>query len=117
MQFDLELNSSCDWATTPARAVITLPDSYGAVVEGHADHLRKTEAHSITTYWGAEFELLNEDGTEFDNDDLRIQGCAVKVYQQGLIQFVFDFKHSADECWTEDVTWPEGAPDRADPDL
>ena len=109
MKFTLPVFSNNDWATDPETVVCTVPDAFEATLNECADLLKRLDGLSTEFMWQADYELLDEDGNPFE-PDYRLEGCHVRVYKDGDIQFFMPFKHAehGEELWTDPVQWSTG---------
>lgn len=98
--------STQEWTSDPEKVVISFPVSFVAKMEQAVAFMKANGFHKTVEWWAAGFTLLGyPDGGEEDLvefvPEYRLDGCHAEVYADGDVRFVFPFKHSNDEGWTD----------------
>ena len=99
MKYTLPYESNQDWTDDPATVVVDIKGLPGMVKA--ARKAMKALGADVMVFWcAAGYKFLDEDGAPFE-PDYRIEGCDLKVYEWGPVQFVFRFKNTGDEGWAD----------------
>lgn len=101
------LATTADWAECPDLVEIQLDPKAIPMIEATQAFMKKWDLHKVERWWGANYTFFateDEDGeviekVEFESD-YRVEGCNLVIYPS-YIAFIFPFRHTNDELWTD----------------
>jgi len=97
-EFKGEYHCSGEWDDHPHMAVLTISETLFKAIPEIAAMLTAHGLSAAVKWYAADHTFLDEDEIEM-NPDYSVDGCSLKIYADGDIQFEFPFKHTADKGW------------------
>lgn len=102
MKFKRPWYSSQEWTADPEFVEVEIDDSFAALIQQHDAYLKSTDSDCVTHWHVGSYTLFDEENNEM-KPEFRISGCDLRVYRGGQISFLFPFKESIDEGWTDRI--------------
>lgn len=116
MNFLSKYHCNAEWSSDPVVCSVKLNREWEQKIKDCQEALVRLNANFITFWWAAGYEFYDEEGKVFE-PDYSVDGCAIKVYADGDIKGVFQFKHSSEEGWTDGFHWADGKEDYTTEDI
>lgn len=105
--FKSELLSNAEGQINPSTAEVVISEKLYLQLPLLIKTTEDLEVAYLVKWWAGAYEFFDKEGKPFD-PDYRVDGCTLKVYQDGTFQFVFELNHSTEECWTQDFKIEDG---------
>lgn len=111
-----QYHCNAEWSSDPAVCMVKLDPLWEQKIKDAQEVLTRLGANYMVFWWAAGYEFYDEDGNVFE-PDYSVDGCTIKVYADGHMQGVFQFKHSNEEGWTDDFRWEDDIGDFSKDDI
>ena len=107
IKFGGEFFGGAEWERNPDGVEIYLDSEWQERIKIQAKALMDSGGNVMVTWWAGSYEFFDDDGEVFD-PNYSIDGCHMHVFANGDFRFLFPFKHSTDEGFTQDFKWADG---------
>ncbi len=119
--FKGELFSNIEFCGTPDMVEVTIGQDLMDTIPKMVQAMKDLDTNYMVKWWAGSYEFFvaHDEDDEDDEDedelpveltthyepydgDMRVDGCTMKVYSDGHIQFVFTLKYVNGDCWSQD---------------
>lgn len=107
--FATEYRCDADSAPDPATVNVTVDSSVIAKIPVISDFLKENDVDYAYLRWVGGYTFFDDDGEEFE-PEYSVNGVCMRVFPDASFRFVFPFKHTNDEGFTNILELSDAEP-------